>query len=175
MSVDQLRFDVAKENLSYVENMISKIQIGNKVLLGDSGKEGFLEEAQLASNDMKTIELEGESRTLDVKDYDDFFNRMRKVVSDEDSYRKELKKNLELRTEEEIEKLKNSEYKYMNKINFKLWPWVIVSFILGLGVIFLVMFVIWYFSNGDSQNSNTSNLYNDVFCGGCKKESADDI
>ena len=105
MSVDQLRFDVAKENLSYVENMISKIQTGNKVLLGDSDKEGFLTEAKLASNDMKTIELEGETRTLSMKDYDDFFNRMRKVVSDEDSYRKELKKNLELRTEEEIEKL----------------------------------------------------------------------
>ena len=173
MSIAELKFEVEKGELSYVENMISKIETGTKVLLRDSEKEGFLEEAQLASSEMMKIKLGGKERTLAEKDYTEFFNRMRKVVSNEEGYRKKLKKNSELRVEEAVGKLEMEASKYINKINFKLWPWVVVSFILGLSVIFLTMFVIWYFSNGDSQNSNTSNLYDDVFCGGCKNESSD--
>ena len=173
--LDQAKLEVEKENMSYVENMISKIETGTKVLLRDSEKEGFAREAQLASSEMKKIKLGGRERTLTERDYVDFFEKMRTEFTDIDRYRKDLKTNSELKVKEAVGKLEREENKYMNKINFKLWPWVIVSFILGLGVIFLVMFVMWYFSNGDSQNSNTSNLYNDVFCGGCKNDAAENV
>ena len=175
MSIQGIENQLELENLSYVENMISKLEVGTDVLLGDSQKEGFAKEAKLAADNLKSLSFEEEDGTKKVSlnsgSYKSFFSRMREVMSDVDVYRKKLKENSELRLKQSEIELQKKTREYTNKINFKLWPWVVVSFVLGLGVIFLSMFVIWYFSSGDSQNSNTSNLYNDVFCGGCKSNS----
>ena len=168
--------DLKLRNMSYVENMISNIELGTGVLLEDIQKPEFMGAAKGATKKMKSLSFDEDDSedtknvSLNYENYRSFFQYMRGVISDVGDYREELQKNSELKSKIEEQKLEREVTKYKNKINFKLWPWVVVSFILGFAVVFLTMFVIWYFSNGDSENTNTSNLYNDVFCGGCKKD-----
>ena len=99
------------ENASYVENMISNIELGTGVLMEDSGKPEFADVAKGASEKMQSLNFEQEESedsknvSLNYENYRSFFNYMRGVLTDVDGYRKELQKNFRAQSKIQEEKL----------------------------------------------------------------------